>query len=57
MTSRVTIEALCPEDKEVRVLVLDDGVVDSEEMLQNGQVEVYVIYDKMELFTREQTKN
>lgn len=56
MTSRVTVEAICPDDKEVRVVVLDDGVVDSEDHLKNGQTEVYLIYDGLELFTREQDK-
>lgn len=56
MTSRVTIEAICPDDKEVRVLILDDGVVDTEEFLQNGDVEVYLLHDSRELFTREQPK-
>jgi hypothetical protein len=57
MTSRVTIEALCPNDKEVRVVVLDNGIVDTEEFLQNGEVEVYLIHDSRELFAREQAKN
>ena len=57
MTSRVTVEAICPTDKEVRVVVLDNGVVDTEDHLQNGDVEVYLIYDSRELFTREQTKS
>ena len=56
MTSRVTVEAICPDDKEVRVVVLDNGIVDSEEFLENGQTEVYLIYDGLELFTREQSK-
>ena len=56
MTSRVTVEALCSSDKEVRVVVLDNGVVDTEDFLQNGDVEVYVIHDQLELFTREQSK-
>ena len=56
MTSRVTVEALCPDDKEVRVVVLDNGVVDSEDKLKNGQTEVYLIYDNLELFTREQNQ-
>ena len=57
MTSRVTVEAICPADKEVRVVVLDNGVVDTEEFLQNGEVEVYLIHDARELFAREQSKN
>jgi len=57
MTSRVTVEALCPVDKEVRVVVLDNGVVDTEDLLQNGEVEVYLLHDARELFTREQTKS
>lgn len=57
MTSRVTVEALCGDDKVVRVLVLDNGVVDTEEFLQNGDVEVYLLHDARELFTREQSKN
>lgn len=57
MTSRVTVEAICPKDKEVRVVVLDNGVVDSEDLLQNGEVEVYLLHDARELFTREQAKN
>ena len=56
MTSRVTVEAICPDDKEIRVVVLDNGVVDSEDHLKNGQTEVYLIYDNLELFTREQDK-
>jgi sulfur relay (sulfurtransferase) complex TusBCD TusD component (DsrE family) len=57
MTSRITVEAICPDDKEVRVVVLEDGIVDTEEFLQNGEVEVYLIHDNRELFTREQTKS
>jgi len=57
MTSRVTVEAICPSDKVLRVVVLDNGVVDTEDFLQNGDVEVYIIHDSLELFTREQTKN
>jgi len=57
MTSRVTVEAICPSDKVLRVVLLDNGVVDTEDFLQNGDVEVYIIHDALELFTREQTKN
>jgi len=57
MTSRVTVEAICPNDKEVRVVVLDDGTVDTEDFLQNGDVEVYILHDSRELFAREQTKS
>ena len=57
MTSRVTVEAICPSDKEVRVVVLDNGVVDTEEFLQNGEVEVYLLHDSRDLFAREQTKS
>lgn len=56
MTSRVTVEALCGDDKVVRVVVLDNGVVDTEEFLHNGDVEVYLLHDALELFAREQLK-
>ena len=57
MTSRVTVEAVCPSNKEVRVVVLDEGIVDIEDFLQNGDVEVYLLHDSRELFAREQTKS
>ncbi len=53
MTSKVTIEAVCAKDKEVKVVVLDDGIIDSVDHLRNGDIEVYFIDGMKEMFIKE----
>ena len=57
MTSRVTVEAICGINKHVRVVVLDDGVVETDDLLVNGAVEVYFVRDMKEIFIKEPTSN
>ncbi len=53
MTSKVTVEAVCEEGKEVKVVVLDDGIIDSVDHLSNGAIEVYFIDEMKEMFIKE----
>lgn len=56
MTSIVTVTAICQDDKEVKVVVLDDGIVETEDHLQNGEEGVYYIHDMVEIYIKEPYK-
>ena len=56
MPTVVTVEARCPEDKEVRVTILDDGIVTDSDVLDNGDIMVYTLLGMQEIFIKEPTK-
>ena len=56
MTTKIIINAICTSDKEVIVIIKDEGEQIDKIAIQNGNTESFYIYDERELKVKEQEK-
>ena len=49
MTTKVTVEALCSDDKEVKIIIADTKTDTEHATLQNGETKEYYVYDERQI--------
>jgi len=56
MTTEIIVNAHCVEEKEVKVLTIEDGKKQDEITLQDGESESFYVYDGREISVKEVEK-